>query len=68
MDRRERQQLQIAGALDRQHYARVLVLAREHLAEYPEDDVVKAAAAVAREALEGPSGSDRRGHGRGQGT
>jgi len=50
MDRRERQQLQIVSALDRGHYARVLVLAREHLAEYPDDEVVKAAAAAAREA------------------
>jgi hypothetical protein len=52
MDRRERQQQQIVTALDRRHYARVLVLAREHLAEYPDDDVVKAAVAVAREAWE----------------
>jgi hypothetical protein len=68
MDRRERQQLQIAAALDRRHYARVLVLAREHLAEYPDDDVVKAAAAIAHDAWEGPSASDRRAHGRGQGS
>ncbi len=57
MDRRERQQLQIVSALDRRHYARVLVLAREHLAEYPDDDMVKAAAAAAREAWERPAGS-----------
>ena len=48
MTRRERQQQHIASALERGHYARVLVLAREHLAEFPEDDGVRKAAEVAR--------------------
>jgi hypothetical protein len=47
MSRRERQQEQVARALERGHYARVLVLAREHLAEFPGDDVVRAAAETA---------------------
>jgi len=59
MSRRERQQQEIALALDRGHYARVVVLAREHLAEYPEDGVVRAAAAIAREAREHSDNSDR---------
>jgi hypothetical protein len=58
LSRRERQQQQIATALDRRHYARVLVLAREHLAEYPDDGAVRAAAAIAREAWERPGASD----------
>ena len=37
-------------ALEREHYARVLVLAREHLAEFPDDDDVRHAAEVARNA------------------
>jgi hypothetical protein len=48
MSRRERQQQHIAAALERGHYARVLVLAREHLAEYPDDDGVREAAETAR--------------------
>lgn len=50
MTRRERQQQHIAAALDRGHYARVLVLSREHLSEFPDDDVVRKAAAIARTA------------------
>ena len=50
MSRRERQQQHIVSALERGHYARVLVLAREHLAEYPEDDAVREAAESARAA------------------
>jgi len=49
MTRRERQQKQVASALERGHYARVLVLAREHLAEYPDDDDVRGAAEIARQ-------------------
>ena len=60
MSRRERQQLQVAAALGRGHYARVLVLAREHLAEYPGDAEVMAAAAVARAAWERPHNSEPR--------
>jgi hypothetical protein len=48
--RRERQQQQIAGALARGDYARVIVLAREHLAEFPEDDAVRAAGEQAQDA------------------
>jgi hypothetical protein len=47
VSRRERQQQQVAAALARRHYARVLVLAREHLAEFPDDDDVRDAAVVA---------------------
>ena len=55
MSRRERQQQQVTAALERGHYARVLVLAREHLAEYPDDEEVRAAAELARQAWE-PTG------------
>jgi len=58
VSRRERQQQEIALALDRGHYARVLVLAREHLAEFPDDGAVRAAATIAREAREHPDNSD----------
>jgi len=61
MSRRERQQQHIASALERGHYARVLVLAREHLAEFPEDEDVRDAAERARTAWERPSGRDHRG-------
>ena len=50
MTRRERQQQHVALALERGHYARVLVLAREHLAEFPDDDDVRRAAEIARAA------------------
>jgi hypothetical protein len=50
VSRRERQQQQIVAALAQRHYARVLVLAREHLAEYPGDPEVLAAEAEARAA------------------
>ena len=48
MGRRERQREQIAWTLQHRHYARVLVLAREHLAEFPDDEEVRAAAVVAQ--------------------
>jgi len=54
MSRRERQQEQILRALARGHLARALVLAREHLREYPEDIVVRDAA-VKAERLMGAS-------------
>ena len=60
MSRRERQQQQVAAALARGHYARVLVLAREHLAEYPDDDAVRAAGAIARDRWERPGRSELR--------
>jgi hypothetical protein len=52
--RRERQQQQIEAALARGHYARVLVLAREHLAEFPDDEGVRAALDAARDVWERP--------------
>jgi hypothetical protein len=58
MTRRERQQQQVGLALERGHYARVLVLAREHLAEYPDDEDVRKAAEVARAAWERPAGGE----------
>jgi len=54
VSRRERQQQHITAALERGHFARVLVLAREHLAEYPDDDGVREAAEAARVAWERP--------------
>jgi hypothetical protein len=48
MTRRERQRKQIATALGSGDCARVLVLAREHLAEFPSDEEVEAMAAEAR--------------------
>jgi hypothetical protein len=60
MGRRERQQHYIAVALEREHYARVLVLAREHLAEFPDDQDVRDAAQRARAAWEIPPDPDRR--------
>ncbi len=42
----------------RGHYARALVLAREHLAEFPEDEIVRAALAEARTAWERPAPGD----------
>jgi hypothetical protein len=48
--RRERQQQQIAIDLSRGRFARVLVMSREHLAEFPDDvDVQLAAELAARE-------------------
>jgi hypothetical protein len=44
MSRRERQQAQVVGALERGQVARSLVLAREHLREFPDDVVVRDAA------------------------
>ena len=48
MSRQERQRDEIAAALDSGEYARALVLAREHLAEFPSDEDVKAIAGEAR--------------------
>ena len=50
MSRRERQQQQIADALARGHYARVIVLSREHLDEFPDDDDVRQALTIAHTA------------------
>jgi hypothetical protein len=49
--RRERQQQQIATELSRSRWARVLAMAREHLAEFPEDVDVQLAAELAARAI-----------------
>ena len=54
VSRDERQRQQVRAALARGHYARVLVLAREHLAEFPDDEIVRAALAEATAAWEHP--------------
>jgi hypothetical protein len=43
VSRRERQRHEIRSALAGRHYARALVLSREHLAEFPSDRDVAAA-------------------------
>jgi hypothetical protein len=53
VSRRQRQREEIIWALTRRHYARVLVLSREHLAEFPEDRDVRVAADVARQQQQG---------------
>jgi hypothetical protein len=53
MSRRERQQEQVVRALERGHAARALVLAREHLREFPDDVVVRDAAAEAERLMGG---------------
>jgi hypothetical protein len=52
--RRERQQREIASELALGNYARVVVLAREHLTEFPDDDDVRAAAGIAHDAVTPP--------------
>ena len=59
VSRRERQREQINVTMARGDYARALVLAREHLAEFPDDEIVRAALVEAREALEQPAPGDR---------
>jgi hypothetical protein len=51
VSRQERQQHQIATELARGHLTRVLVLAREHLNEFPEDLDVQLAAEFAARAI-----------------
>ena len=58
MSRRERQREQIVAALEAGDYSRVLVLAREHLAEFPRDEDVQVAAARARRAKAGADPGD----------
>jgi hypothetical protein len=48
VSRQERQQEEIMSALSSCQFARVLVLSREHLAEFPDDVDVKSAADQAR--------------------
>jgi hypothetical protein len=50
--RRERQQQQIAVDLSQGRFARVLVMSREHLAEFPDDVDVQLAAVLATRAIE----------------
>lgn len=52
MTRRERQQQQIAVDLSQGRFARVLVMSREHLAEFPDDVDVQLAAVLATRAIE----------------
>jgi hypothetical protein len=59
--RRERQREQIRAAIARDHFARALVLAREHLAEFPDDDIVREAIAAASAAWERPPPLDEAG-------
>ena len=54
MGRQERQRQEIAAALARGHLARVVVLAREHLDEFPDDEVVSACATAASRAWHEP--------------
>lgn len=49
MSRRERQREEIRSALLRRQYHRVLVLSREHLAEFPDEVDVRVAAAQAQQ-------------------
>jgi len=51
VSRQERQRQQIARALERRHFAQVLVLCREHLGEFPDDLEVRAAAERAQHAV-----------------
>jgi len=53
MSRRERQQEQVVRALERGRLARALVLACEHLCEFPDDVVVRDAAAKAERLISG---------------
>ena len=53
MGRRERQREQILAAWQRGELARVLVLSRQHLAEFPDDEDVRRAAEAAA-----PAGAD----------
>lgn len=55
MSRQERQRDEIAAALASGEYARALVLAREHLAEFPSDEDVQA---IALEAHRSWAGAD----------
>lgn len=58
MGRRERQREQILAALEGGDYSRALVLAREHLVEFPDDEEVAAAATQARRARDGTDASE----------
>jgi hypothetical protein len=55
--RRERQQQQIAIELSRGRFARVFVMAQEHLAEFPDDVDVQLAAELAARANGGEAPS-----------
>jgi hypothetical protein len=62
VSRRERQRAEIMAAVRDGELARVLVLCREHLAEFPDDREVEDAAERAASRLEG-NGDDRSGAG-----
>jgi hypothetical protein len=53
VSRRERQQQQIAIELSQGQFARVLVMSRDHLAEFPDDVDVRLAAELAARASGG---------------
>jgi len=53
MSRRERQQEQVVSAFERGHLTRALVLAYEHLREFPDDVVLRDAAAKAERRVNG---------------
>jgi hypothetical protein len=56
VSRRQRQREQIVAALRQRDFGRVLVLSREHLAEFPDDVEVGAAAEeAARHRPDGPT-------------
>jgi hypothetical protein len=58
VSRIERQRKQITAAIGQGHYARALVLAREHLAEFRDDEEVRALMVEASAAWERPGPSD----------
>jgi len=53
MSRRERQQEQVLRTLEHGHLRRALVLACEHLREFPDDSAVRDAAAKAERLMRG---------------
>jgi hypothetical protein len=57
VSRRDRQREEIMSSLRCQQYTRVLVLSREHLAEFPDDVDVLAAADEAERFRRGPAAS-----------
>jgi hypothetical protein len=58
VSRQDRQREEVISALIRRHYRRVLVLSREHLAEFPDDADVRIAAEHAQERYERDRASD----------
>jgi hypothetical protein len=58
VNRQERQREEVMSALIRRQFSRVLVLSREHLAEFPDDADVRVAADHAQERYEHNRASD----------